>query len=105
MKKIIKRYKKEFRLGLNKEEITIKKLQTANLMVFAAPRELFSQNELEALRNYLESGGNILVCSTEGGEMKSHTNLNYLLEQFGISINADGVVRTAFNTKYLHPYS
>ena len=44
------------------------------------------------------------MLSTEGGEMKSHTNLNYLLEQFGISINSDGVVRTAFNAKYLHPF-
>lgn len=26
LKKLIKRYKKDFRLGLNKEEITIKKL-------------------------------------------------------------------------------
>ena len=34
--------------------------------------------------------------------LRSNTNLNYLLEQYGISINNDCVVRTAFH-KYLHP--
>jgi intraflagellar transport protein 52 len=38
----------------------------------------------------------------EGGESKLNTNINYLLEQFGISVNSDAVVRTSFY-KYLHP--
>ena len=38
----------------------------------------------------------------EGGEAKLNTNINYLLEQFGISCNSDSVVRTSYY-KYLHP--
>lgn len=38
----------------------------------------------------------------EGGETKLNTNINYLLEQFGMSVNSDAVVRTSF-FKYLHP--
>jgi len=38
----------------------------------------------------------------EGGETKNNSNLNYLLEQFGISVNSDCVVRTAYQ-KYFHP--
>jgi intraflagellar transport protein 52 len=36
---------------------------------------------------YIERGGNMLVMSSEGGESKNNTNINYLLEQFGIMIN------------------
>lgn len=35
-------------------------------------------------------------------ESRSGTNLNYLLEQFGMSVNNDCVVRTSFY-KYFHP--
>jgi intraflagellar transport protein 52 len=38
----------------------------------------------------------------EGGEAKMNTNINALLEQFGIFVNADTVIRKAFH-KYLHP--
>jgi len=38
----------------------------------------------------------------EGGEGKLNTNINYLLEQFGISVSSDSVVRTSY-FKYLHP--
>jgi len=36
---------------------------------------------------YIEGGGSILVLMGEGGEVKSQTNINYLLEQYGISFN------------------
>jgi intraflagellar transport protein 52 len=42
------------------------------------------------------------VLLGEGGEQKSNTNINYLLEQFKISVNNDCVVRTSYY-KYLHP--
>jgi intraflagellar transport protein 52 len=43
-----------------------------------------------------------MILMNEGGEGKLNTNLNYLLEQFGMSVQADSVVRTSF-FKYLHP--
>ena len=39
---------------------------------------------------------------SEGGESKLDTNINYMLEQLGISVNNDAVVRKTF-FKYLHP--
>eukprot|EP00331_Platyophrya_macrostoma_P006041 CAMPEP_0176428450 /NCGR_PEP_ID=MMETSP0127-20121128/13158_1 /TAXON_ID=938130 /ORGANISM="Platyophrya macrostoma, Strain WH" /LENGTH=383 /DNA_ID=CAMNT_0017810137 /DNA_START=152 /DNA_END=1303 /DNA_ORIENTATION=- len=71
-------------------------------MVIAAPKDLFSKSELDALKNYIEGGGNVFVLMTEGGETKNNTNVNYLLEQYGINVNNDCVVRTAFY-KYFHP--
>jgi intraflagellar transport protein 52 len=38
----------------------------------------------------------------EGGEQKMGTNINAMLEQLGISVNTDSVVRKTF-FKYLHP--
>ena len=38
----------------------------------------------------------------EGGETKMNTNINAMLEQFGIFVNTDCVIRKAF-CKYLHP--
>jgi intraflagellar transport protein 52 len=39
---------------------------------------------------------------SEGGEHKLGTNINAMLEQLGISVNNDSVVRRSF-FKYLHP--
>lgn len=38
----------------------------------------------------------------EGGEAKNNTNINAMLEQVGISVNSDSVIRKTF-FKYLHP--
>ena len=38
----------------------------------------------------------------EGGEAKQNTNINAMLEQVGISVNTDSVIRKSFY-KYLHP--
>lgn len=38
----------------------------------------------------------------EGGEAKQQTNINAMLEQLGISVNSDSVIRKTFH-KFLHP--
>lgn len=43
--------------------------------------------QLEVLKHYLDEGGNVLVMLGEGGEMKFDTNINFLLEEFGIMVN------------------
>ena len=63
---------------------------------------MFSLKEFEALKKYIQSGRSVFVILNEGGEAKLNTNINYLLEQFGMSCNSDSVVRTSFY-KYLHP--
>mmetsp|Transcript_41991 Transcript_41991/g.115889 ORF Transcript_41991/g.115889 Transcript_41991/m.115889 type:complete len:452 (+) Transcript_41991:86-1441(+) len=101
-KKFHRKLKTDFRVSINKDTITLEKLQMANLVIFAGPREMFSSDEFSAIKEYLGAGGSILILLGEGGEAKMNTNVNYLLEEFGISVNSDAVVRTVYQ-KYHHP--
>lgn len=40
------------------------------------------------LRKYIEKGGKLLVLLGEGGEKRAGTNINFLLEEFGVSVNS-----------------
>lgn len=62
----------------------------------------FTGKELQDVRQYIEAGGSALVIMQEGGETKMQTNINAMLEQFGIFVNTDCVIRKSF-AKYLHP--
>lgn len=48
---------------------------------------LFFRLQFEVLKKYLESGGDILVMLGEGGESRYDTNINFLLEEYGIMVN------------------
>jgi intraflagellar transport protein 52 len=86
----------------SREELTFENLRSASIVVFGGPKERFTNAEFDVLKRYLRNGGSLLVLLGEGGEARSGTNINYLLEEFGISINKDSVVRTV-HYKYLHP--
>lgn len=43
--------------------------------------------QFHVLREYMDGGGCVLVLMTEGGEVKQNTNINFLLEEFGIMVN------------------
>ena len=43
--------------------------------------------QFDAIKRYIEGGGNLLVLLAEGGETKYKTNVNFLLEEYGIAIN------------------
>lgn len=62
----------------------------------------FNAQELQDIRKYLDEGGRVLITMSEGGEQKNNTNINAMLEQVGISVNQDSVIRKTFH-KYLHP--
>ncbi|XP_060925277.1 intraflagellar transport protein 52 homolog [Limanda limanda] len=85
-----------------KHELSAKKLKDVKLWISAGPREKFTASELEVLKHYLDGGGNVLVMLGEGGEIKYDTNINFLLEEFGILVNNDAVVRNVYY-KYFHP--
>ncbi len=59
----------------------------SRVFVLAGPREKFTENEINHLKKYLESGGSILVLLGEGGEKRFNTNINFFLEEYGIMIN------------------
>ena len=62
----------------------------------------FTGHELQYIKYYIESGGSALIIMQEGGEGRLDTNINAFLEQVGISVNSDSVIRKHF-FKYLHP--
>jgi len=87
---------------VNKDEISQEVFEDAAVFVLASPREKFSEMEFNTLKKYLDTGGSLLVTLCEGGEKSLPTNINYLLEEYGIMVNSDCVVRTHYN-KYFHP--
>lgn len=101
-KKFHRRVKGEYKVTVNKDMITKERLDTAHLVIFAGPREQFSLDEFTAIKDYISDGGSVFFALGEGGEAKFGTNVNYLLEEFGISFNNDAVVRTVYH-KYHHP--
>ncbi|KAL7752326.1 hypothetical protein RI367_002372 [Sorochytrium milnesiophthora] len=111
LKLLQKRLKHNFKIGVNKEELSLNRVFEAALIVFAGPREKFTAAEARcgfqwypfaALKSYLEIGGSVLYLTAEGGEAQSNTNFNYLLEEYGMSVNSDAVTRTSY-FKYFHP--
>lgn len=58
-----------------------------SIFVLPGPREKFTENEFNTIKKYLDSGGNVLVMLGEGGEKMFQTNINFLLEEYGIMIN------------------
>ena len=72
------------------------------MLLLGGPRLPFTGHELQHIRNFVENGGSALVIMQEGGESRLETNINAFLEQVGISVNSDSVIRKHFY-KYLHP--
>uniref|UniRef100_A0A8C2J4Y0 Intraflagellar transport protein 52 homolog n=1 Tax=Cyprinus carpio TaxID=7962 RepID=A0A8C2J4Y0_CYPCA len=101
-KSMQKKLRAQWKIQSIKEELTSEKLQGVKLWITAGPREKFTAAELEVLKQYLDSGGGLLVMLGEGGEMKYDTNINFLLEEFGIMVNNDAVIRNVYY-KYFHP--
>eukprot|EP00218_Dolichomastix_sp_CCMP3274_P007572 CAMPEP_0170133950 /NCGR_PEP_ID=MMETSP0033_2-20121228/1627_1 /TAXON_ID=195969 /ORGANISM="Dolichomastix tenuilepis, Strain CCMP3274" /LENGTH=179 /DNA_ID=CAMNT_0010369485 /DNA_START=46 /DNA_END=581 /DNA_ORIENTATION=+ len=101
-KQLFRRLRATYQPRVNKDEISTDTLADANIFVLAQPRERFTTSEFEVIRSFVMRGGSLLIMMGEGGEQKAGTNVNYLLEEFGISVNQDAVVRTV-HYKYLHP--
>uniref|UniRef100_A0A7N5JKN3 Intraflagellar transport 52 n=1 Tax=Ailuropoda melanoleuca TaxID=9646 RepID=A0A7N5JKN3_AILME len=101
-KSMQKRLRSNWKIQSLKDEITSEKLIGVKLWITAGPREKFTAAEFEVLKKYLDGGGDILVMLGEGGESRFDTNINFLLEEYGIMVNNDAVVRNVYY-KYLHP--
>ncbi len=101
-KKLLRRLKQSYTVAVSKDDITFDHIKDYQLLVLGGPRDPLRKEEFEDLLKYIRSGGSVFVMLGEGGEAKNGTNVNYLIEQFGISINNDSLVRTSYY-KYLHP--
>ncbi|KXJ27589.1 intraflagellar transport protein 52 homolog [Exaiptasia diaphana] len=101
-KSLARKLRSNWKIIVNKDELTQDKIQTAKVLVFGGPRKKFTAMEFDAIKQYIEGGGNVLVMMGEGGEARFDTNINFLLEDYGIMVNNDSVVRTVYY-KYFHP--
>lgn len=101
-KTLHRKLKGSWRVVVNKDDINTETIAGASLFVLPGPRQKFTEGEVETLKKYLDSGGSILVLLGEGGEKSYNTNINFMLEEFGIMVNNDCVVRTHYY-KYFHP--
>lgn len=80
-------------------------LRQAEVLILGNPRGQFMVSEFAMLRDFVKGGGSLLVLAEQGrsgAASGDQSNINYLLEEFGISANPDSVVRTA-HYKYMHP--
>jgi intraflagellar transport protein 52 len=71
----------------NKEEITAQSLADVSTFVLASPRAPFTDDEFNHIKEFIERGGSLLVMLGEGGEKQFRTNVNFLLEEYGMMIN------------------
>ncbi|KAK4029248.1 hypothetical protein OUZ56_022254 [Daphnia magna] len=94
--------KNRWRLANTKDRLNIESLSSSRLAILAGPQERYNEAEFNALRQFIDLGGNLLVLLGEGGEQQFNTNINFLLEEYGIMINNDAVISTMYQ-KYFHP--
>jgi len=52
----------------------------------------YSDNEAEIIKNFVSGGGSLLVLSDGGGDSYNNTNLNTIVNKFGIQFNDDFVI-------------
>lgn len=102
LKKMVKRLKEHFKCVVNNDEIKYDKIKKAHALIVVAPTEKYNKKELEILEKFLDDGKKILIVGGEGGELKLGTNINVLLDKYGIFMNDDVVIRTSYY-KYFNP--
>ena len=98
-KKIVKHLKPTHKCVINKDPLSLNKLKSVKLLIFAQPTLPFARDELAVLDEYLQGGGTVLIMGEDGGEA---SNLNEFLANYGITMNCNSVVRTNYY-KYFHP--
>ncbi|KAF2883430.1 hypothetical protein ILUMI_22740 [Ignelater luminosus] len=90
-----------WKLAINKEELTLDALKNGTIVILPGCRNPFTENEINILRTYIEEGGKVLVLLSESNQDDT-SNVNILLEQYGIIPNMDSLIRTHY-FKYFHP--
>ncbi|XP_015586837.1 intraflagellar transport protein 52 homolog [Cephus cinctus] len=97
-----RRLKPKWKFVENNDVLSQESLANGKVLVLPGPRSKFTELEMNSIRTFINSGGNVLVMLGEGGENKFNTNINFLLEEFGIMVNNDSVARMNYS-QTLHP--
>ncbi|KAG0719798.1 Intraflagellar transport protein 52 [Chionoecetes opilio] len=101
-KSLHKKLKTQWKVISNREDLSKESVGQAAVVVLACPRQRFTEGQFAILRRHVEEGGSLFVLAEEGGEKKANSNINFLLEEYGIAVNNDSVVRTCYY-RYFHP--
>ncbi|KEG12595.1 putative intraflagellar transport protein component [Trypanosoma grayi] len=101
-KQLARRLRQISTIDMNKEDVTVDRMLPYDIVVFGAPQEKLSEEDMTAVREYVERGGSVIMLFGDGHGGR-YSYLNQTLEEWtGIVLNEDCVVRTVMN-KYLHP--
>ncbi|KAK6036178.1 hypothetical protein COOONC_26320, partial [Cooperia oncophora] len=87
-----RRLKNAWTVEANPDEITDGLFEGVRVFILPHPRAKFNVSEMEAIGRFITNGGAVLVLLSEGGEQQTDTNINFLLEEFGIVGNSDAAV-------------
>ncbi|XP_045762807.1 intraflagellar transport protein 52 homolog isoform X2 [Maniola jurtina] len=101
-KMLHRKLKSAWKVMINREEISPHILQDVKILVIPGPQNAFTDDELAALKSVVERGDSVLVMMTDGGEERMNTNINFFLEEYGIVVNNDCVVRAKYH-RFYHP--
>lgn len=102
-KKFNRKCKSMYKIIQNKDDIADLNPALVKIVVLAAPRKKYENDELKALKEYVEKGGGLLVMAAEGKEGQSFEHLNKIIGDHGIKINHDAIARTVYFRDYFHP--
>jgi hypothetical protein len=75
-----------FKIGKIMEEINYNKLKDYDLLILGNPLLPYSDNEINAILKFVNSGGNLLIVSDQGGDLVNQTNTCELLRHFGFYV-------------------
>ncbi|XP_013176555.1 PREDICTED: intraflagellar transport protein 52 homolog [Papilio xuthus] len=101
-KMLHRKLKATWKVMINREELTQNILEDVQILVVPGPQNVFTDDELACLKSVVERGDSVLVMMTDGGEERMNTNINFFLEEYGIVVNNDCVVRAKYH-KFYHP--
>ncbi|XP_037821138.1 intraflagellar transport protein 52 homolog [Lucilia sericata] len=101
-KMLHRKLKSLWNIEQNDHDLNFDELAKVKIFVLAGPQDHFTEDEFQVLKNFIENGGSLLVVLGEGGEQEFNTNVNFFLEQYGIYINSDTVIRPHYY-KNMHP--
>ena len=95
---------REMRSSTSRHNISSHTLSEGSVYVVYSPQQPLTAEECASLKKFVQSDARhaLMVVLSEGGEAKNGTNVNYLLQEFGIVANNDAVIRQVFH-KYTHP--
>lgn len=101
-KHLTRKLRQNASIEVNKEDITLDRLINYDVVLFAAPQEQLSAEDMLVIQEYVAHGGSAVLLFGDGHGGR-YSYLNTILDEWiGVTLNEDCVIRTVLH-KYLHP--